>query len=117
MFDKNITQVNQSTKIIKNNPEDIKLNISKKDVDSFFIEAERDSFQYKCFLQRNPIFYETLFHNYTERELNDGYLNYYDKLRREMEGGYYYDKKNPCTVLNIQYIGKNKFLFEIKLTD
>lgn len=111
----NIVNINNETNEINYNiPEDIKLNVHKQDDNSFFIEVDRNSQQYRKLLCKEPVFIEKEYHKYKEWEINCN-ENYHMRRIKELEGGCYQDKETPCTVLNIQYIGKDKFLFEIKL--
>lgn len=112
----NITQVSNKTVVVNKTPEDIKLNISKSDAKSFFIEAKRGSTQYNSFLQKEPKFIERKWHNYREGDYNWGF-NEHEQRRIKMAGGAPYTSETPCTVLNMQYIGQDTFLFEIKLNE
>lgn len=106
--------VNRSTTIVQRTvvPEKIDLNLHKKDDKSFFLEVDRDSEQYKKLLQENPVLLKREFRAFEEWEINC-LPPPHNRLKRALGGEWVY-VGTPINVLQVQYAGKNKFIFELK---
>lgn len=108
----NVKFENKTTSVTNNVvPEDINLNIRKSNDTSFFLEVNRNTEQYKYFLQENPVLLKEKFVRFTEESYR--YMEYTMRMRKKLEGGYKTTDKIPVKILSINYSGEGNFIFEL----